>query len=110
MKAWWLLIAALCATLACEEDPVALPTGPTAAFEVTPGSGWMDTEFQFDASACSDPGDPDSTLSVRWDWEDDGIWDTSWSRTKTAAHMYGTEGTTARGAGSVAANRSSCGH
>src|SRR5262245_35080239 len=93
MKARWFLVAALCAALACEDDPVAPPTGPTAAFQVTPGSGWTDTEFHVDASASSDPGDPDSTLSVRWDWEDDGTWDTTWSHTKTAVHTYGTEGT-----------------
>ena len=39
MKVRCLLVAALCAALACEEDPVAPPTGPTAAFEVTPSSG-----------------------------------------------------------------------
>ncbi len=39
MKVRCLLVAALCAALACEEDPVAPPTGPTAAFEATPSSG-----------------------------------------------------------------------
>ena len=39
MRARWLFVSALCAALACEDDPVAPPIGPTAAFEVTPGSG-----------------------------------------------------------------------
>jgi PKD repeat protein len=30
---------------------------------------------------------------VRWDWENDGSYDTGWSTTKTASHSFDTTGT-----------------
>ncbi|MFH1219135.1 MAG: SUMF1/EgtB/PvdO family nonheme iron enzyme [Candidatus Eisenbacteria bacterium] len=68
-------------------------TAPTASFTITPAIGDMLTSFQFDASGSSDAQDPVSALQVRWDWENDGTWDTQWSATKTASHQYGTLGT-----------------
>ncbi|MFH1220086.1 MAG: SUMF1/EgtB/PvdO family nonheme iron enzyme [Candidatus Eisenbacteria bacterium] len=67
-------------------------TAPTASFNVTPTTGTTDTVFQFDASSCSDVEDPISALQVRWDWENDGTWDTGWSAIKTAIYQYGTPG------------------
>ncbi|MFZ1946062.1 MAG: PKD domain-containing protein [bacterium] len=61
---------------------------PVASFEVAPLVGDADTEFSFDASACSDFDDSAAVLEVRWNWENDLIWDTQWSRTKTATHKY----------------------
>jgi uncharacterized protein (TIGR02145 family) len=49
--------------------------------------------FSFDASSCSDNEDAVYLLEVRWDWENDGVWDTNYSTSKTAAHQYNTEGT-----------------
>jgi PKD repeat protein len=63
-------------------------TKPRATFSVSPMSGDTSTVFEFDASASTDIEDPSSALYVRWDWENDGTWDTAWSTTKTATHQY----------------------
>ncbi len=65
----------------------------TASFTVNPTLGLTSTIFNFDASGCSDPEDPISSLQVRWDWDNNGTWDTGYSTTKTATHQYSTEGT-----------------
>ncbi len=41
-----------------------------------------------DASGSYDPEDPSVLLEVRWDWEDDGIWDTPWATVKVAQRPY----------------------
>jgi hypothetical protein len=68
-------------------------TAPNASFSVQPASGSISTNFLFDASASSDSEDPSSALEVRWDWEDDGTFDTAWSTTKTVSHKYQTPNT-----------------
>ncbi|RLF39739.1 MAG: hypothetical protein DRN21_03195, partial [Thermoplasmata archaeon] len=59
-------------------------TPPTACFTVSPPSGNLDTIFSFDASCSSDAQDPEPALQVRWDWENDGVYDTPYTTTKTA--------------------------
>ncbi len=76
----------------------AMPTGisntpPIASFTVTPETGDTATIFIVDASASSDVEDPVTALEVRWDWEDDGAWDTPWTTEKTAEHQYAGPGT-----------------
>jgi uncharacterized protein (TIGR02145 family) len=66
---------------------------PVASFTVLPSNGDSSTVFQVDASGSTDREDPVNALQVRWDWEDDGAWDTDYSITKTASHQYDTEGT-----------------
>lgn len=66
---------------------------PEAAARIDPPQGGASTLFTFDASPSSDPEDPGEVLEVRWDWEDDGIWDTTWSSDKVARHQYLTPGT-----------------
>ena len=62
---------------------------PTASFTVSPDWGWMNvTIFNVDASSSSDNLTPSSELQVRWDWENDGDWDTSYSTIKTSSHTY----------------------
>jgi chitodextrinase len=69
---------------------------PVAHFEVT---FFPDAEVQsryivlVDASGSADAEHDDALLEVRWDWEDDGIWDTDWSTSKEALHEYGGPGT-----------------
>jgi len=41
-----------------------------------------------DATASFDFEDPSFDLEARWDFEGDGVWDTSWSTNKTATHVY----------------------
>ena len=68
-------------------------TPPTASFTVNPPSGTTETLFSVDASGSSDDQDPTSALHVRWDWENNGSYDTGWSITKTTSHQYSTTGT-----------------
>jgi parallel beta-helix repeat protein len=66
---------------------------PIASFSVAPSTGSVNTTFTVNASQSSDVEDPLESLQVRWDWEDDSTWDTSWSKTKTSQHMYQNPGT-----------------
>jgi hypothetical protein len=75
----------------CQEDDQNTPPG--ADFTVTPGSGTPGTIFTFDASACLDLEDLSSTLQVRWDWENDGIFDTDYSTNKILNRQYDQPGT-----------------
>jgi len=52
-------------------------------------SGYKDQLIQFDASGSNDL---DGTITgYRWDWTNDGSWDTSWSTSPYATHGYATE-------------------
>ncbi|MCX6657783.1 MAG: ABC transporter substrate-binding protein [Euryarchaeota archaeon] len=68
-------------------------TPPVASFTVTPASGPEPTTFSFNASSSSDIETGANDLIVRWDWENDGKWDTSWDPEKVANHSYGRVGT-----------------
>ena len=69
------------------------PSWPKASFTVSPARGYPTTIFTFDASNSSDAETPSSELQVRWDWEDDGIWDTGWSTEKQICHQFASVGT-----------------
>src|SRR5213593_2408786 len=64
---------------------------PTADFVWTPTSGDTSTVFAFTARV-SDDRDPPSAIQVRWDWDGDETWDTSWSTTKTTEHSFASAG------------------
>ncbi|MDW5562857.1 MAG: Ig-like domain-containing protein [Methanomassiliicoccus sp.] len=66
--------------------------GPSASFTVTPTLGNGSTAFSVDASACSDSQDVSSKLQVRWDWNNDGTYDTAWTTAKVASHSYSQSG------------------
>lgn len=66
---------------------------PTAIFTVDPESGTTETRFTFDASGSSDPEDLPETLQVRWDWDNDGIYDTGYRTVKTIQHVFTVAGT-----------------
>ena len=65
---------------------------PTANFIVVPAYGNTTIIFTFNASSSSDPQDPATSLQVRWDWENDGTWDTGRSTDKVAYHQYLSQG------------------
>ena len=81
--------------VSCEKDPTSSSknTEPTASFSVEPTSGTTSTTFTFDASSSSDNEDATSALKVRWDWTNNGSYDTNWSTDKTTTHQYSTAGT-----------------
>jgi len=68
---------------------------PEAKFYVTSDSQLADTdvgttatEFKFNATYSSDAEDYSSYLDVRWDYEGDGDFDTTWSNEKIAYHQF----------------------
>lgn len=68
-------------------------TPPVASFSVTPSAGEMIQVFEFNASGCSDNEDSSANLQVRWDFTNDGVWDTGWMVQKNISHVYSTPGT-----------------
>ncbi|MBI5741060.1 MAG: putative Ig domain-containing protein [Nitrospirae bacterium] len=66
---------------------------PSAAFNVSPSEGSIATTFTFDASQSSDIEDVPTQIEVRWDFENDGTWDTSFSPIKTVSQSYLYSGT-----------------
>ena len=67
-------------------------TPPVARFTVNPPIGATSTTFNVDASGVSDKITSSANLQVRWDWENDGNYDTAFSTTKTASKQYTTLG------------------
>lgn len=65
---------------------------PVADFIVSPESGDRNTMFNFDASQSIDSEDAIEELLVRWDWTNDGSWDTDYSSTKITTHQYSLNG------------------
>jgi len=63
-------------------------TRPNAVFSITPASGSIDTVFVLDASGSFDAEDPATSLEARWDWQNDGTWDTEFSSDLITEHQY----------------------
>jgi hypothetical protein len=63
-------------------------TQPKASLTVNPTSGDTSTVFHFDGSGSSDGEDPTSALEVRWDWDNDGTYDTGWDTKKTVDRQF----------------------
>lgn len=66
---------------------------PTAFFTVNPEQGSTETRFVFDASGCTDPEDTPESLQVKWDWNNDGVYDTEFRAIKTIQHVFAEAGT-----------------
>jgi PKD repeat protein len=81
----------LIATWGCEEEKENTP--PVADFLISPDAGITETIFSFDASGCIDVQDQSAALQVRWDWENDGIYDTDFSTNKALSHQFSAAGT-----------------
>ena len=89
-----LALTTLIITISCKSNPTTSEnTAPTALFIINPTSGTTITTFTFDASGSSDNEDATDVLQVRWDWNNDGVWDTDYSTAKTATHQYDIAGT-----------------
>lgn len=78
------------------------------AIAVSPGSGTTLTTFAFTAEV-SDHEDPTSAIRVRWDWDNDSVWDTPFSTDKVATHKFLVQGNytvrmDARDTGNLTAN------
>lgn len=65
---------------------------PNAIFTVTPAAGSTATIFYVNGNDSYDQEDK-YQVKARWDWNDDGIWDTQYSVGKTGTHTYATTGT-----------------
>ncbi|MBN1825998.1 MAG: hypothetical protein JW958_07015 [Candidatus Eisenbacteria bacterium] len=57
----------------------------TASLIAAPSSGTVLTDFSFNASG-SDAGS--ASIRFRWDWENDGAWDTDWADDAVVTHRY----------------------
>ncbi len=65
---------------------------PTASFTYSPTPVHTTSTVTLDATGSWDYEDDEATLQVRWDWNNDGTWDTNWSTTKVATRQYGQVG------------------
>lgn len=63
-------------------------TPPVADFTIDPVTGNDETIFLFDATPTVDLEDDPEEVTVMWDWEGDGIFDTPYASRKTADHRY----------------------
>ena len=54
-----------------------------------PYSGLIDEEIQFDASGSYDPNG--TIIGYRWDWTNNGLWDTDWLSNPLTTHIYNEE-------------------
>jgi PKD repeat protein len=68
-------------------------TPPIASFTVDPDSSSVNTIFLFDASSSTDLYSSLEEMSFRWDWQNDGNWDTEFTRDSTIYYKYSTPGT-----------------
>jgi uncharacterized repeat protein (TIGR01451 family) len=66
---------------------------PIAVLTVIPATGTLSSVFYLDGSASYDLHEPASTLMVRWDYTNDGVWDTAYSKIKTVSYTYPGVGT-----------------
>lgn len=87
-----LLLALIIITInvSCKKDNPSSSsnTEPIAIFTINPTSGSTTTIFTFDANGCQDKEDDTSILRVRWDWENDGTYDTPYRTNKIETHEY----------------------
>jgi uncharacterized protein (TIGR02145 family) len=65
------------------QDPRLLPS-----FRCVPDSVTDNTEISMDASASCDLDNPGQPLFYRWDWENDGKWDTGWLNDPVTVHVF----------------------
>lgn len=69
-------------------EAVIVDTPPQACLDASPRHGDLTTTFAFDASCSFDHWTATSDLEVRWDLDDGGSWDTTWSTDKTVRRSF----------------------
>jgi hypothetical protein len=79
--------------ISSQEITVSINRIPIALFTVDPTTGNTKTLFRFDASESFDGESDADELMVRWDWENDGVWDTELSNEQQATHRFQAGGT-----------------
>ncbi len=65
---------------------------PIAVFSINPQTGDVNTTFSFSAAGSSDLQDDVTLLEVRWDFDNNGSWDSEWTTDKIATHRFDAEG------------------
>jgi PKD repeat protein len=65
---------------------------PVASFMAVPDSASVNTIFYFCAAASSDQYTPVEELQFRWDWQNDGSWDTPFMADTSIYHKYDLSG------------------
>lgn len=65
---------------------------PTASFYAEPDSASVNTIFYFNAGASTDPYTSVEDMFFRWDWQNDGTWDTPFSSDSTIYYKYDVPG------------------
>jgi PKD repeat protein len=68
---------------AAASSNVVASSGPTATLTISPALKTSGETFTFDGT-----GSTGGTLLARWDWENDGIFDTGFGTVLTATHVY----------------------
>ncbi len=63
-------------------------TPPVSLFSYSPATGGTPYSLRFNPSSTEDAEDEKSALQVRWDWNDDGIWDTNFAPIDTISHAF----------------------
>ena len=71
---------------------VKLNTYPVASFIANPDTGFVSTTFSFDANGSFDAEDNIENIQVRWDFNNDSVFETQFSTTKTATYQYSSAG------------------
>ncbi len=88
---WVIDSGALSDEISCQVEvvPPGGNTPPTAHLTISPTTGTITTTFTFDARGSTDAEDDISRLSVRFDWTNDGTYDTGWfNASQTWEHTY----------------------
>ena len=69
--------------------PASGNTPPQAYLTVLPLFAQAGAEFELNATGCTDLETPYADLEVRWDWENDGVWNSQFSKNdKVITHVY----------------------
>ena len=71
----------------CGEKEI-IRTPPMAAYKLNPTGGLTTTIFSFNASESKATNANDTILFIRWDWNNDGTWDTGFSRSRLFNHRF----------------------